>query len=765
MNRIFTLLLTFLFLSVFSGYTQTLDWGINIGGHVDEYPIDIHKVPGGIVMSSTYDGLRKYDTEGNQKWSFDFFKNVHDDFDIMSSDVDDKGNIYVALSVPGDWGKTKLINDFEFFVGLNLVKIDPQGEIVWVRHIGGTSGIVKYKNRSVYIVGRFLESISINNEVDFISKKYYDCFSWIERYGMDIFLAKFSDIGVLEEAVQYGNDFHDYASSMQVDDEGNVFLAAMHEEYSCVTSFSNILRFDKNLNLEWDKKITTEERDDYLFSPENLFLSENGNLYLITKGYYGTSNDEFEIPDSQTWTFNIMEYDSASGDFLRINSYAKGTWTSRFVPPSPFLNNMYLQDYKDNLIVFTSANRKLTFDNKEFVPQSQQENLLLFKVNKKNFTSEYITHFEAEIHDTPDYVAIDNPGRIFIDEDKLYLSAAFESTPLHMFGEEISNNSGNNDRDILLAKIDISSLSDPEDDQDDDNDGVVNYKDYCPDTPEGVRVDARGCSSIQNDLDGDGVINRKDDCPETREGARVDENGCEILNLPTDNFRISTTSESCNSANDGNIQIEVEDNSYQYDLWINGEEEVIAFTDWAEVNGLSDGSYNLCIRVDGFSDYEKCFTLEIESPEPLEVYSMVNNDKTEVQLQLSGGENYTIHHNERTIETKENDLNLKLEKGKNSISVNTDKSCQGVHQEIIYAGEEMLLYPNPVSEHFILDGESDSNIPITVKVYSLSGQMVLAQDFLSKELMRIDASGLASGTYLVKVNSEEGTESFKIFKK
>lgn len=60
---------------------------------------------------------------------------------------------------------------------------------------------------------------------------------------------------------------------------------------------------------------------------------------------------------------------------------------------------------------------------------------------------------------------------------------------------------------------------------DDDNDGVVNEQDRCPNTPAGVRVDANGCAL---DSDSDGVADHADQCPGTVRGAAVDENGCEL---------------------------------------------------------------------------------------------------------------------------------------------------------------------------------------------------------------------------------------------
>ena len=58
---------------------------------------------------------------------------------------------------------------------------------------------------------------------------------------------------------------------------------------------------------------------------------------------------------------------------------------------------------------------------------------------------------------------------------------------------------------------------------DTDHDGVSDKYDKCPDTPVGVKVDARGCPI---DSDGDGVADYLDKCPNTPTGVKVDANGC-----------------------------------------------------------------------------------------------------------------------------------------------------------------------------------------------------------------------------------------------
>lgn len=63
-------------------------------------------------------------------------------------------------------------------------------------------------------------------------------------------------------------------------------------------------------------------------------------------------------------------------------------------------------------------------------------------------------------------------------------------------------------------------------DGDDDNDGVPNSADKCPNTPAGTKVNADGCPL---DSDGDGVLDGVDECPHTPAGAKVLPNGCALV--------------------------------------------------------------------------------------------------------------------------------------------------------------------------------------------------------------------------------------------
>lgn len=73
---------------------------------------------------------------------------------------------------------------------------------------------------------------------------------------------------------------------------------------------------------------------------------------------------------------------------------------------------------------------------------------------------------------------------------------------------------------------------------DTDNDGIVDSRDECPNTPVGATVDSKGCTS---DADGDGVADYKDQCPDSAPGAKVNELGCaEALVLEGVNFHTAS---------------------------------------------------------------------------------------------------------------------------------------------------------------------------------------------------------------------------------
>lgn len=79
----------------------------------------------------------------------------------------------------------------------------------------------------------------------------------------------------------------------------------------------------------------------------------------------------------------------------------------------------------------------------------------------------------------------------------------------------------------LVSAVPVTAAPAPEPEKvmDSDGDGVPDNLDECPNTPEGVRVNARGCPI---DSDADGVPDYLDECPGTAAGVQVDERGCPV---------------------------------------------------------------------------------------------------------------------------------------------------------------------------------------------------------------------------------------------
>ena len=86
---------------------------------------------------------------------------------------------------------------------------------------------------------------------------------------------------------------------------------------------------------------------------------------------------------------------------------------------------------------------------------------------------------------------------------------------------------------------------------DGDQDGVIDDKDTCADTPEGATVDTHGCADSQKDTDSDGVKDDIDTCVDTLEGATVDSHGCANSQKDTDGDGVKDDKDTCADTSEG----------------------------------------------------------------------------------------------------------------------------------------------------------------------------------------------------------------------
>jgi hypothetical protein len=302
--------------------------------------------------------------------------------------------------------------------------------------------------------------------------------------------------------------------------------------------------------------------------------------------------------------------------------------------------------------------------------------------------------------------------------------------------------------------------------QDIDNDGVPNIDDLCNNTPEGESVDANGCSQAQLDDDGDGVANGVDRCPNTPLDSQVDNDGCVISTVPPNNFRIATVSTTCRGLLDGEISINAELTlNYTARLAGTSFSETMNFTNNLILDNLPAGTFELCITAVEFTDYEMCSTVVVDTPEPLSVFSSIDNETGIINLQMNGASEYFITLNDSSFKASTNNLQLRLEEGKNTLKITTGQDCQGTYEENLFMHGQGLIYPNPFSESFYLNAEKYLGENISLTFFNISGQLIAKKDILADQTeMEINTTGLVSGVYLVTLTNGQSQQTFKLVK-
>lgn len=479
------LLIGLIFLNIVSVFSQSYEWGTNIGQWTNDIPIDIDKTSDGILITTSANGfetkgLYKYDPEGNVIWEFDFF-DEYENYGFLGSVVDENDNIYAILFKDGNAGGSIVVDGITIHNGVSLLKINDQGEVEWNKKIGGQStGVsILHKNNSIYVLGQFYGELNIDDSIVLNSSTHWDCIAFIDRIGEDFYAAKFNLNGELLNAKNFGEDYPDFLSSATIDAEENIYLTGVSDNHSCTEPYTHITKLDEDLNILWNKPIGYETRDSRMLLPSNIYYSQNERIYLW--GYHNEAviHEDYTLPVSnctdlatnQGFSSNIFEFNSQDGSFIKYKTYTTCT-VNHIWPRGSFStignNNGFIADLdENNLIVFTSFNRPVEFENGTYEPTSQttqydeffyEENLLMFKVSKEDFKTEYITSFYGDLSSEYAETSTDNPGPILMEGNDIYLTASFQGDPLYVLDGIVRNNSGNNNTDILFSKINLENV-------------------------------------------------------------------------------------------------------------------------------------------------------------------------------------------------------------------------------------------------------------------------------------------------------------------
>ncbi|TLF46355.1 T9SS type A sorting domain-containing protein [Maribacter aurantiacus] len=178
---------------------------------------------------------------------------------------------------------------------------------------------------------------------------------------------------------------------------------------------------------------------------------------------------------------------------------------------------------------------------------------------------------------------------------------------------------------------------------------------------------------------------------------------------------------------------------------------------------LEAGNYTVKLQAKGRDDiYPPSFNLTIrENLNSTQLLSsMVNSEKKEASLKVSGSKFYEVIINDKSYNHRfENDgpqeFNLPLQIGKNSIQIRGETQCQGIiDHEIIF--NEFKFFPNPTESIIHLDGLSSTN-NLKLIFYDTTGKVVATFERLNQKSSNwvVNVESLSIGTYFCKIISED----------
>jgi len=239
-----------------------------------------------------------------------------------------------------------------------------------------------------------------------------------------------------------------------------------------------------------------------------------------------------------------------------------------------------------------------------------------------------------------------------------------------------------------------------------------------------------------------------------------------IEEISETNFQVQTTGQSCPNVANGSIEITANDTTLNYRVRVTGQgfDESQNFSDSSLFSELNTGEYSVEITTPDIPLFIQRMTVLVKETERILVEEELFSSAKTLNLTLSGSSLYEINFNEETFFTS-NNISLDLIEGENTISVKTNKDCQGIYSNKIQIGGPLLsVFPNPIEDKATISLNTGLNTQIDI--LDVSGKIVRSSLVIPEnQTVILDCHQLPSGVYFLKVVSTEINEIKRIIKK
>lgn len=255
---------------------------------------------------------------------------------------DMEGNVLVTGNFEGSSGFTNeedtMVINTNGGADVFIAKYNPSGQIIWVRSVGGSFeddgvDITTDEMGNVYVTGFFRSLVDFSTDGN---PHILDASSIFD--GSDVFVMKYNPDGDMVWVHQFGDDFNDEPSGVEIGPDGNLYVSGLFrgevnfntdggEDIINATGASSdifLAKFTTDAGLVWVKRIGGTGQE----TPHSMAVDLNNNVFL-TGIFTGATNLD---PSGQDGVFQGQSYDGfvASYDTLGELSWAHGFGGSSF---------------------------------------------------------------------------------------------------------------------------------------------------------------------------------------------------------------------------------------------------------------------------------------------------------------------------------------------------------------------------------------------------------------------------------------------------